>query len=107
MALYRRRQSDDTGLVDTDTQLVGGAQHAVRHVAVRLAGTDGKSAREHSTGQGDDNPGTFNGIGGTADDAAALGPLRNVFGVSFCVVPGANVNPTPVDDFAVLLRLGN
>ena len=107
VTLHRWWQGDDAGVVDTDTQLVGGTQHAVRHVAVRLSGTNGESAGEHGARQRDDNPGSLDGIGSATDDAAALDPLLNVLRMSLCVVAGANVDPAPVDDLAVLLRFGN
>ena len=107
VSLDRWRQSDNTGVVDTDAQLIGGAEHAVRHVAVGPAGADGESAGKHRSGQGDDHPGAFDGVGSTTDDAASLDAILNVLGVSLGVVPGTDVNPAPVDGLAVLLRLGD
>ena len=107
MSLDRWRQSDDAGVINADAQLIGGAEHAVGHVAVGPAGADGESAGKHRSGQGDDHPGAFDGVGSTTDDAAALNTLLDVLRMSLGVVPRTDVDPAPVDGLAVLLRLGD
>ena len=107
VSLNRRRQGDDAGVINADTQLVGSAEHAVGHVAVGLAGTDGESAGKHRSGQGDDHPGALDGVGSTTDDAASFDAILNVLGMSLSVVPRTDVDPAPVDGLAVLLRLGD
>ena len=78
-------------MVVTDAELAGRADHAVGDVAVGLAGADGEAAGQHRAGQRDDDEVADGEVVRAADDAARL--------------RFADVDLTPADGLAVLLRL--
>ena len=66
------RQHEDAAVVVAEAELAGGADHAVGHTSVRLAGTNGEAAGQHDARQRDGHPITDREVGRPADDAAGL-----------------------------------
>ena len=90
------RQHDDAVVVVTESELLGGADHAGGDVAVGLAGGDLEATWQHAAGEYDDDEVARLEVVRAADDALGL---TGAVGV-------AHVDRAPVDGLAVLLRLG-
>jgi hypothetical protein len=84
-------EPDDAGVVVTEVQLPGGADHAVGDVPVGLARADLEAAGQHGPGQRDHHRITGGEVARAADDPAGL--LL------------AHVDEAPADRLAVALRL--
>src|SRR5205085_1711892 len=89
-------EPDDAVVLVAEAELLGGADHAVAHVAVGLARGDDEAAREHGPGQADHDQVALDEVVRTAHDAARL---------SVGVEGLADVDAAPADGLAVLLRL--
>src|SRR5699024_3339966 len=98
------RQNDDAGVVLTEAELLGRADHAIGLVTVGLASSNLEVTGQDSSGQAGDDEVAGHEVVRTADDAAAghlgtgLRVLRIVLGF---VVFGADVDAAPVDGLAV------
>jgi hypothetical protein len=84
-----RRQHDDARVVLPHAELIGRADHALRHVAVGLARGDLEPAGQHRAGQHEHDPVADGEVGGTADDAAQR------LGVGGQVCPGGGDPAVP------------
>ena len=84
-------EHQDARMVFADTEFRDGADHAVGHLAVRLASGDFESAGQHRAGQRNDDEVTLVEITRATDDAAGLGL--------------ADIHLAPVNGLAVALRL--
>ena len=91
-------QHDDALVVVPEADLVLGADHAVRDMAVGLARSDGEVARQHGSGQHDDDEVADLEVVGAADDLLVL-----ALGQHLAVL--ADVDGAPADRLAVLLGL--
>ncbi len=90
-------QHQDAVVVVADPELADRADHAVGHVPVGLASSDGERTGQDRAGQRDRDEVADAEVVRAADDAARA---------LLVVVLGAHVDPAPVDGLAVLLRLG-
>src|ERR1700733_3129335 len=67
-----RRQPQDAGVIATEAELVGGADHPLRYVPVRLPGADLEPAGQAGSRPGQRDPVPVREVDRSADDSARL-----------------------------------